>query len=350
MRHAVRTLANAPPEQAPAASDRPPVALSPATGPGPGVRISVGWNDLTRAQWDAAHAAAGGAYQQDWAYGAAMAAGNPHLRLARAALRRADGSLLGLAQVLSRPVAMVARLALCTLGPVWTGAPAADERRAALKALRSALPERWPRLLVITPDEAAEPAAWRGFSRVMTGDATVRVDLTGREEHLRTALDGKWRNALGKAEKSPLKVQRAGSKPAQYRWLLEAEARQREARGYRALPSALTEAWQASKAEASGDRAAGLAVFRADHGQEACAGMLFLIHGSRATYHLGWSNETGRSHAAHNLLLWTAMLDLKARGLKTLDLGGVNTQSGAGIARFKLGAGGEVLQRAGSFV
>jgi len=44
------------------------------------------------------------------------------------------------------------------------------------------------------------------------------------------------------------------------------------------------------------------------------------------------------------------MKDLKARGVKVLDLGGVNTQSGAGIARFTLEAGGKVLLRAGAFV
>ena len=35
------------------------------------------------------------------------------------------------------------------------------------------------------------------------------------------------------------------------------------------------------------------------------------------------------------------MKDLKARGVEVLDLGGVNTQSGAGIARFKLERAGQ---------
>ena len=105
------------------------------------------------------------------------------------------------------------------------------------------------------------------------------------------------------------------------------------------------------KAEgAGGDKGAGIAVFRADLKRDAAAGMLFLIHGKRATYHVGWTSEEGRTNAAHNLILWTAMKDLKARGVKVLDLGGVNTQSGAGIARFKLEAGGKVLSRAGAFV
>ena len=105
------------------------------------------------------------------------------------------------------------------------------------------------------------------------------------------------------------------------------------------------------KAEsAKGDKGAGIAVFRADLKRDAAAGMLFLIHGRRATYHVGWTSEEGRTNAAHNLILWTAMKELKTRGVAALDLGGVNTQSGAGIARFKLETGGEVLMRAGAFV
>jgi lipid II:glycine glycyltransferase (peptidoglycan interpeptide bridge formation enzyme) len=185
----------------------------------------------------------------------------------------------------------------------------------------------------------------------MTGDATVLIDLTKDEDALRAAMESSWRNKLSKAERSELVVQKAGLKPAQYRWLLDAEAKQRVKRGYRSMPTEMTERWQDAKADGSGgDRGAGLAVFRADLKRDAAAGMLFLIHGTRATYHVGWTSDEGRTHAAHNLILWTAMKELRARGVTVLDLGGVNTQSGAGIARFKLETGGRVLMRAGAFV
>jgi lipid II:glycine glycyltransferase (peptidoglycan interpeptide bridge formation enzyme) len=78
--------------------------------------------------------------------------------------------------------------------------------------------------------------------------------------------------------------------------------------------------------------------------------MLYLIHGTAATYHVGWSGEEGRRLGAHNLLLWEAMSRLAAHGVRRLDLGGVNTQSSAGVARFKLGAGGEVVTLAGTWL
>ena len=315
-------------------------------------RLAVFWNQLPRTEWDAAHSGAFASYQQDWAYGVALKAASPAVEILRASVVRADGALVALAQIVARPYAMIGRFALCTHGPVWIGEVSPEEKQEAYRLLRKSLPQRWPRLLVITPEEAAgEAAGLKGMSRVMTGDATVLIDLTQEEVALRARFDSSWRNKLSKAERSDLVVQKSGLKPAQYRWLLDAETRQRQKRGYRAMPLDLTEKWQDAKAEgAKGDRGAGLAVFRADMGRDPAAGMLFLIHGRRATYHVGWTSEAGRDNAAHNLILWTAMKELKARGVATLDLGGVNTQSGAGIARFKLETGGAVLQRAGAYV
>jgi hypothetical protein len=314
--------------------------------------LSVSWNDTPRPAWDAAHASAGASYQQDWAYGAALKVMSPKVEVLRACFRGSSGDIVALAQVVARPFAMTGRFALCTHGPVWVGDVSPDEKREAYRLLKRTLPQRWPRLLVLTPNEAAGDASGlRGMSRVMTGDATVLLDLARDEADLRAAMDQGWRNRLSKAERSDLVVQKGGIKPAQYRWLLDAEAKQRQKRGYRAMPVEMTERWQEAKAEGvHGDKSAGVAVFRADLKRDAAAGMLFLVHGRRATYHVGWTSEEGRNNAAHNLILWTAIKDLKARGITTLDLGGVNTQSGAGIARFKLETGGAVLMRAGAFV
>lgn len=314
--------------------------------------LSIDWNQAPRGDWDAAHAAGLGSYQQDWAYGAALKATSPNVALLRAVVRRADGAIIALAQVTARPFALVGRFALCTHGPVWVGAVSAAEKREVYRLLKKSLPQHWPRLLVLTPDETRGETDGLGrMKRIMTGDATVLIDLTKDEATLKSDMESSWRNKLSKAERSELVVQKAGLKPAQYRWLLEAEAKQRQKRGYRAMPLEMTERWQDAKAEgAEGDKGAGIAVFRADLGRDAAAGMLFLIHGRRATYHVGWTSDEGRQNAAHNLILWTAMKELKSRGIALLDLGGVNTQSGAGIARFKLEAGGKVLLRAGGYV
>ncbi len=314
--------------------------------------VQITWDGLSWEKWEQELSRAPASYQQDWSYGRALSQLSPTVKILRACVRRADGSVVALAQIVSRPFAMIARFALCTHGPAWIGEVSREEKCATYRALRKTMPLGWPKLLVITPDESREDSAGlKGMSRVMTGDATVLLDLEKSEEQLRAAMDQGWRNRLSKAERAGLVVQKGGLKPAQYRWLLDAEARQRQKRGYRAMPLEMTERWQESKSEAArGDKGAGLAVYRVDSGRDPAAAMLFLIHGQRATYHVGWTSEEGRNTAAHNLILWTAMKDLKARGIRVLDLGGVNTQSGAGIARFKLETGGRVLERAGAYV
>ena len=85
----------------------------------------------------------------------------------------------------------------------------------------------------------------------------------------------------------------------------------------------------------------------ADCGEDA---LLMLRHGPGATYAMGWSNAAGRLVNAHYRLLWRAIAELKTRGVVLLDLGGVDTEHGAGVARFKLGLNGEVFTLAGSFL
>jgi hypothetical protein len=80
------------------------------------------------------------------------------------------------------------------------------------------------------------------------------------------------------------------------------------------------------------------------------AGILVLCHGAGATYAMGWSNEAGRLVKAHYRLLWRAAAELQKRGIADFDLGGVDTERGAGVARFKLGLGGEVFTLAGSYL
>lgn len=120
----------------------------------------------------------------------------------------------------------------------------------------------------------------------------------------------------------------------------------REQRGVEGLPSGFIERYiQARKSAAHT-----VLTLRADHQGERVAAMMFLLHGSAATYQVGWSNDTGRQFNAHNLLLWHAIEALQQRGVRLLDLGGVNTQRSAGIARFKLGTGGRVLTLAGTYL
>jgi len=296
--------------------------------------------DIDRITWDIALASRPAALQQDWCYGEA-------LQTLGADVRRVgilDGNaLIGLAQFTTRRIGGVVNMALCTRGPVWLEDVDPAGKAAACRGLKRALGLGWPRITLISPDET-DRGSMRGMSRVMTGYSTVLIDLTRDIDDLRSGLDQKWRNRLNAAQKSGLKVQQNGTKPAQYRWLLDTEEGQRAARGYQATPARLVPAF----VEAKGERSS-LLILRADEGRAKTAAMLFLIHGCAATYHIGWNDPERRASGAHNAVLWAGIELLKAQGIRQLDLGGVNTVNGAGIARFKISTGGQVVTLAGTY-
>ena len=91
-------------------------------------------------------------------------------------------------------------------------------------------------------------------------------------------------------------------------------------------------------------------VWNAFHDGTAVAGIAVIRHGASATYLAGWTSAAGRHHNAHNLLLWHAITKLRESGTDWLDLGGVDTQSAPGLARFKLGLGGALETQSGTYL
>ena len=307
--------------------------------------MKVRWDSFAQPDWDAAHGRTAGALQQDWAYGATMRLlGVPVLR----ALIEQDGSPVGLAQLIVRGFGPLASLSLCSRGPLWLEPLSPADKARASQALRKTLPRGGLRFMLITPEEArqADDHGLRPWRRVVSSYTTVLIDLEPEAQALRAALDGKWRNRLVAAESSALSVHRIGTNPGQYRWLLDQEEAQRNTKGLAGLPLGFYEPYIGSRQQP----AQCVLSLRADLGRERVAAMMFLIHGEAATYQIGWSNEQGRDLNAHNLLLWQAMLELKVRGVRRLDLGGVNTVRSAGLARFKIGTGGQVLELAGTYL
>ena len=307
--------------------------------------MKVIWEQLDPAHWDAAHARAAAALQQDWAYGSSMQMLGVQVLRARVDL---NGQPVALAQFIVRRWGSLAAVALCSRGPIWLQDLAAQDKRLVYAELKRSVPLKGLRFLLVTPEESADQAGATGlrpWRRVMTGYATVMLDLTQDTQRLRAGLEAKWRNRLVAAEASALKVQRVGTNPGQYRWLIDQEQAQHESRGLAGLPQQFYEPYIGSRQQP----AQNVLILRADLGRERVAAMLFLRHGHAATYQIGWSNDQGRQLNAHNLLTWQAIEALRQAGVRRLDLGGVNTARSAGLARFKIGTGGEVRVLAGTY-
>lgn len=193
---------------------------------------------------------------------------------------------------------------------------------------------------------AASPAqgaalARAGFLRLAGGRTTAGLSLHGTPDDWRARMDGKWRNRLRHAERQGLDLRAVRMPPDPNHWLFHKEATQQAAQGYRNLPPALIAAMAAEPGA--------LTLFTARAEGRIVAAMLFARHGNGASYLIGWSDAAGRAASAHNLLLWRAMCDLRAAGVRAIDLGSCDSRT-PGLARFKLGSGAHLTILGGTWI
>lgn len=189
--------------------------------------------------------------------------------------------------------------------------------------------------VILSPENPTPELARTGAVPLMSPAQIARLDLTAPKEERRAALHQKWRNRLKHAESQTLRISRQSMPLDPGHWLLQAEAKQQGQRGYRNWPQDLTLAYvreNPGKAK----------LFQAFDGKEIVAAVLILCHGTNATYHISHSTDRGRAMSAHNLLMWNAMSWLAAKDYTELDLGLINTEDAAGLARFKLGTGAKL--------
>lgn len=307
--------------------------------------MELRWNTLPRDVWDHWHHRHGGALQQAWAYGQAMAQLGAGVQ--RAAFYQGE-RLVGVAQCVTRRWLGYIGLASCSRGPVWAPELRGPERAQALQRLRRSVPLRPWRVTLVSPNATAGELCegeLAGWGQVMTGYSTVQLDLRQGLPALRAGLEAKWRNRLVRAEGTRGLRITVDAQADRLLALLLHERELRQARRFHGLPEAFVTAY--IQAHEAPERAFSVASAHL-HGQ-LVGTLLWLHHGRVATYHMGWNHDHGRQHHAHNLLMWASLGALAERGIDTLDLGGVNTHDLPGISRFKLGMGGQVRVLAGTY-
>ena len=279
--------------------------------------MEILWDRFDCNDWQARLNGRAYGMRQAWAYGQAMA--GLGARSGRALVRE-KGQDLALVQVLQRR-----GLRVMNDGPIWLDDFGAGQKRRVLR--------RFARHSGLTIATSAEGVTGWGLVPLITPQSRAIWRIDRDTTALRAGLQGKWRNRLVKAEASV----RVSVLPATgLDTLIRAEAAQRVSRRYSNLPGALALHWPGEKLSL-GWYSDGILQ----------AGMVFLLHGQTASYFLGWASPLARTCFAHGPILWQAALQLRDRGIKSLDLGAVDTEGGAALARFKLGTGAEV-QAAGS--
>ena len=313
-------------------------------GAGEAGPISLEWNACKRAEWDRLLVAAGqSSVEQSWSYGEALAA-TAGLGVERAVLRKA-GQPVAVVQAFRRRIGRLARVIRIVRGPLVL---APDNRAEIHRAVRRSFHKRRREFAFWLPElaEGSDGIALMrslGLRRMVSGYSSAWLDLTADLDTLRTGLAGNWRNALSAAEASPLKVAMDDGGKGLAGSMAELD---RFRRGKRfsgpsgALIVAIAEAGRRSK---------DVVHLRAVSGQETVAAVVLIRHGTAATYYASWTTAEGRLHRAHNLLLWRGIAELKKAGTTWLDLGGIDTESTPGIARFKLGLGATPFTLSGTY-
>jgi hypothetical protein len=313
-----------------------------------GREIELDWDACDRDGWGRLLARAGrSSLEQSWAYGEALAA-TEGCRVHRAVATRGE-----------RPVALVQAfekhrfLPLVPLrilrGPLWLEeALPADSRAAVLRLIKRHFRLAKRRLLIWSPELPETPAShalmrFCGSRQMVTGYSTPLLDLAPPVAELRRGLHGKWRNMLVGAEQAELAVQLAAG-GRNFDWLVERSDEFRRRSGFIGTPGSLVRAIAAAAPHKDD-----ILVLTAKAGRERVAGVLLVVHGATATYLLGWTGPEGRKRHAQHLLLWRGSQEMKRRGVRWLDLGGVNAAA-PGLARFKLGLGGRLHTLAGTFI
>jgi len=235
-------------------------------------------------------------------------------------------------------------------GPLWfEGFGTALHVKRFFDELNKQIPQRWGRKRRILPETEDGPTAQKlisqtGLNFFGKGYETIWLDLAPDADTLRANLKSNWRNKLSKAERAGLTIE-WDTTGKHLSWLTGIYAADKSIRAYGG-PSPQFLRKYGPLLAAKGD----LLVGRALKDGEPIAFVLFARHGRSATYLVGWSSVDGRENAAHHLLLWEGALVLKEKGIKELDLGGINDDGAEGIKIFKEGLGGRNVRYVGHYI
>lgn len=265
---------------------------------------------------------------QSPSYGRAMALLGANVKVIR--VMRGD-TCLAQAQVISRrvmglPVHWIPR------GPVWAPGLSLDRQQAILARLPQIAGLRG--VWLGTPDstDATTPYQTLGYRALLTPQHVAELVLDPDPQIMRARQHGKWRNRLCGVEQAGPRVHHRPFDPHRDSRLLDLETAQRQDRRYRDVTPMFVSLWAKAAPEAT-------RLFQIIVDDQPRAFMIFLLHGDRATYQIGWRDREQAPPSAHHLLLWEAAKYLAKKGFHQLDLGTIDTVTNPGLARFKLGSG-----------
>jgi hypothetical protein len=283
--------------------------------------------------------------EQSWGYGEAVAR-RYGVKRTRLMVHPAEGAApVACLQVLQKTL-----VGQALRGPVVVSPMSWDQRQAMMKALGARY--RWYRdgILFWLPELPDTPPhralLWRsGFLRVQGGYQTAYIDLGKAPEVLLRGFRTSWRQDLQKALVRDDVERVSVSTPQDLEWFLNAHEVFRQSTKIKA-PSRgfLSDLYQCFLPYQES------MILLSRHQGTYHAGIMILSHGNTATYFAGVTTPQGRNLRAHHGLLWHAMDLLRQKGIRWLDLCGLNPKTMLGVSRFKQGLGGEEVRLCGTYL
>lgn len=312
------------------------VAAEPVPEPAP-AEMKIHWDRGTVADWHKLLACVRhSTIEQALPYGEAM---RRHLFVPRRGIIEIGGETVGLVQMHEIDT-LGLHCVVIERGPLWLNADPPARWWQFLDLFAGETYPRIGRFRRFLPELPASDASRRtiesaGFETAQakaTPRRSIRVDLSRGEEMRFRGLRADWRQALVGAGRIKIKIE-AETSGVSLGWLI---ARAAESK------SAGVAGWSLGfiRALANAHFTEGTGVlFKATGAGGPIAGTLFARHGDCATYLLGWGKK--EVSGALHLLMWRAMQELEAQGVKTLDLGAFTAKSPEEMIAFKRGLGGE---------
>jgi lipid II:glycine glycyltransferase (peptidoglycan interpeptide bridge formation enzyme) len=292
---------------------------------------------------------------QTWAYDEARAGRSniSHVLLEK------DGEVVAAAQARIAKLPVVsAGIAYIRWGPLWrrkSRALDAATFRQAIRALRNEYACRRGLVLRLRPllfrersPELASVLDEEGYA-LGTGAAerTLRLDLTKTTDELRKGMRQHWRRYLKVAERSDLSVVEGSDGVlfdefiGIYRELVsrKAFAEPNDIREFRAIQERLPLPLR-------------MKVLLCKEDGRLCSGLICSAMGDTAIYLYGATSDAGLKSRGSYLLHWRLIEWLKAAGIRTYDLHGINPVTNPGTYKFKTdlcGSNGEDVHFLGQF-
>lgn len=238
-------------------------------------------------------------------------------------------------------------------GPLWILMPSETEMFAVWQLIK----KQWSLfkrcLLIISPElykgtvEKSWLAKFNFRSLPLAKWRSMWINLQHPSEKLSQLLlnsKGRWRKKIKLAEQAGLQYQLSSTKE-DFQWLMKQYEEYQNDKNFKGPAVELLNSWYSHSY-----RPEDCLVFRATHENETIAALLIAIHGTTATYLVGWNSEAGRQHYAHHFLFWNAFLILQQRNCRWFDMGGIDDKNTPGVAQFKQGLNGEEYCLVGEYL